>query len=267
MWFKTAREIWFELEERYGQSFSAQLFALQEEINSIVQTHDTSVAKFFTKMKSLWDELDNLDPLPTYSCTGYSCNLTQKFYKMHQSHRLIHFLMKLDNKYSHVRSNLLMMSELPTLAQAYRILMQEQKHQELNKLTNDTNESRAFRVDKRSFNENNFQKAHTPFTKNQQPVSVNHFKPHIGHFEPVTMTAQKRPNSYFCEHRKMQGHTIDQCYKIHGYPSTSRMYGEGILKATTALLMLLMPLISMGLLLIWLPPLLQVTNTDSCCTF
>lgn len=218
-------------------------------------------------MKSLWDELDNLDPLPTCSCTGCSCNLTQKFYKMQQSHRLIHFLMKLYNKYSHVRSNLLMMSELPTLAQAYRILMQEQIHQELNKLTNDTHESLAFRVDKRSFNETNFQQARTSFTTSQQPTSVNKFKPHIGHSEPVSMAGQKRPNSYFCEHCKMHRHTMDWCYFSMGILATSRTYGEGILKAKTALLMMLMPLISMGLLLIWLPPLLQVHNTNSCCIF
>lgn len=38
LWYNIAREIWNELEERYGQSSNAQLFALQEEANAIVQT-------------------------------------------------------------------------------------------------------------------------------------------------------------------------------------------------------------------------------------
>lgn len=28
----------------------------------------------------------------------------------------------------------------------------------------------------------------------------------------------KRPNSYFCEHSQMSGHSVQRCYKIHGYP-------------------------------------------------
>lgn len=79
LWFQTAREMWIELEERFGQSSTAQLFALQEEANRITQTGEMSVSEFYTKMKTIWDELDNLSPLPVCSCTGCTCNLTQKF--------------------------------------------------------------------------------------------------------------------------------------------------------------------------------------------
>lgn len=37
-WYSTTKEIWNELEERYGQSSNAQLFALQEEAKAVVQT-------------------------------------------------------------------------------------------------------------------------------------------------------------------------------------------------------------------------------------
>ena len=43
------------------------------------------------------------------------------------------FLMKMSPKYQHIRSNILMMKALRSAAEAYRILIQEQTHQELSK--------------------------------------------------------------------------------------------------------------------------------------
>lgn len=51
--YKTTREIWNELQERYGQRSNAQLFSLQEELNSFVQTPRMSISDFFTRIKTL----------------------------------------------------------------------------------------------------------------------------------------------------------------------------------------------------------------------
>lgn len=79
LWYVTSREIWNELDENYGQSFNAHMFALQEEANAAIQTQDMSIVEYFTKMKSIWDELDNLCPLPSRSCSNCNCILTQNF--------------------------------------------------------------------------------------------------------------------------------------------------------------------------------------------
>ncbi|XP_060170857.1 uncharacterized protein LOC132601811 [Lycium barbarum] len=54
---KTAKELWESLEQRFGRSNGAKLYHLQKEITSLVQGND-DVAKYFTKLKKLWDELD-----------------------------------------------------------------------------------------------------------------------------------------------------------------------------------------------------------------
>ena len=59
--------------------------------------------------------------------------------------------MRLDKKYSQVRSNMLMMAELPTSAQAYRILLQEETHLDLS--TTEQNDSMACKVEKRKYQE------------------------------------------------------------------------------------------------------------------
>lgn len=70
LYFKTAKEIWDELEHRFGQSSSAQLFSVEEQISKINQNNNTSIEGFYTQIKGLWDEVDALDPLPVCTCTS-----------------------------------------------------------------------------------------------------------------------------------------------------------------------------------------------------
>lgn len=196
LWFKTAKEVWENLEQRFGQSSSAQLFTVQEQISKAFQSQDMSIEEFYTKMKGLWDEVDALDPLPTCECSGCTCNLTQKTFKSQQGRRLIQFLMKLDNKYQHTRSIILMRKKMPTAAEAYNILTQEKTHQEFSK--NNISEQDvpiACRVEKRrTFDNRN--KIRGEYKSKRQNTQL------------------------FCDHCKIHGHTMDKCWKIHGYPSS-----------------------------------------------
>lgn len=69
-----------------------------------------------------------------------------------QRRRIIQFLMKLDTKYQQTRSSILIMKELPIVSEAYRILIQEQTHQEISKVgKSEIQEGFACRVDKRKY--------------------------------------------------------------------------------------------------------------------
>ena len=117
--FKTAQEMWQNLEERYGHTSSTQLFAIQEEIANIQQDND-DIAVFYAKIKVLWDELDEISPLPTCECLRCTCNLTSKFLKVLQEQRLMQFLVKLKDEYRQIQSNIIMMNTLPTITEAYK---------------------------------------------------------------------------------------------------------------------------------------------------
>lgn len=72
MYYKTAREVWLDLEERFGQTSAAQLYSLQEQLAKISQENDMSIAEHYTRMKVLWDNLDNASPFPACVCTNYT---------------------------------------------------------------------------------------------------------------------------------------------------------------------------------------------------
>ena len=80
-------------------------------------------------MKRLWEELNNL--CNKYHCVyACSCRAKENVYKAEQDRRLIQFIMSLNEVYTAVRGNILMLNPLPSMAQAFSILIQEEKQRE-----------------------------------------------------------------------------------------------------------------------------------------
>lgn len=53
-YFKSVREIWLNLEERFGQSSGTLLYSLQQALHEIKQGQDT-ISSYYTKIKMIWD--------------------------------------------------------------------------------------------------------------------------------------------------------------------------------------------------------------------
>ncbi|XP_020549768.1 uncharacterized protein LOC110012027 [Sesamum indicum] len=121
----STRDLWVELETRFGDSNGPLLYQIQREIASISQK-DMTVAVYFTKLKRLWDELGSLDPLP--EC---SCGVSKKLSNRATSYQLIQFLMGLSDAYDHVRNQILLIDPLPTIAKAYSMVYRVEKQREV----------------------------------------------------------------------------------------------------------------------------------------
>ncbi|XP_060210953.1 uncharacterized protein LOC132637964 [Lycium barbarum] len=119
LYYANAKDIWEELEARFGQSSGARLYQLQKELSDLVQG-PTDIATYFTKIKRLWDELDTLDSFIPCSCIC-SCKAKEKNIKSKQDERLVKFLMGLNDSYCGARGNILMISPLPTISNAYAL--------------------------------------------------------------------------------------------------------------------------------------------------
>ncbi|XP_048494725.1 uncharacterized protein LOC125494896 [Beta vulgaris subsp. vulgaris] len=121
LFFTTASEIWRDLEDRFGQSSMTQVYSLDKNLADTFQQGSMNVSEFYTLMKTLWDELHDANPMPYCTCNKCTCGLTQKIHIREQEHKLIQFMMKLNDTFSTIRGNLLMTQPLSKLSQAYRI--------------------------------------------------------------------------------------------------------------------------------------------------
>ena len=86
-----------DLESRFGNLSSSRLYRLQERRPNTFQEPDIGIAEYFTKVKSLWKEMDDLRAL--LMC---NCHPNTNFIKIQQDLRIMTFLMKLDPQYHHV---------------------------------------------------------------------------------------------------------------------------------------------------------------------
>ncbi|KAL3376546.1 hypothetical protein AABB24_003134 [Solanum stoloniferum] len=121
-------ELWKELEDRYDQTNGAKLYQIQNEINDFTRGI-LDIIVYYTRMKKLWEELNTLSVKNQCSCVCV-CGAKDGMHKAEQDRRLIQFLMGLNEVYTVVRGNILMMNPLPSMGQAFSLLIQEEKQRE-----------------------------------------------------------------------------------------------------------------------------------------
>lgn len=176
----TSEALWTDLNDRYGQSSGVRLYQLQKQICELTQGND-NIATYFAKMKCAWDELVAVSLLP--SCT---CGAGPLLIKHEDDQRLFQFLMGLNPSYDVVRGNILMQKPIPSINQAYAILIQEEKQREMSS-------SGQFFSESASMNANTSVQSHS-----------------YGRVD--------NKKSLVCSNCKKSGHLVNKCNRIIGFP-------------------------------------------------
>ncbi|XP_011101723.1 uncharacterized protein LOC105179789 [Sesamum indicum] len=97
MYTNTSRDLWVELENRFGQSNGPLEYQLKKELASTSQGSMT-VSTYFARLKKLWEELACITRTP--ECT---CEETKETAEIKIHDQVIQFLMGLNEVYDHVR--------------------------------------------------------------------------------------------------------------------------------------------------------------------
>ncbi|KAF8411394.1 hypothetical protein HHK36_003943 [Tetracentron sinense] len=184
IYIDTAAEMWTDLHDRFSQHNGPRIFQLQKAISSLSQEND-SVSTYFTSLKGLWDELGNHQPVP--SCT---CGALKTLMAYHQQQYVYQFLMGLNESFSHIRGQILLIDPLPPMNKVFSLVLQEERQ-------------RTISVSSTSFNQNTT----ALLTKVAPPNRYANSK--------APQNCKDRPT---CAHCGITGHTIEKCYKLHGFP-------------------------------------------------
>ena len=113
LYANSARELWDELIERFGQSNGPLLYQIQKEIKDLYQGND-NVAMYYTKLKKLWDELADLSEVSICDCVhNPSCTALKNNIELDQRQKLMQFLMHLNDSYDDIRGYILLLDPLP----------------------------------------------------------------------------------------------------------------------------------------------------------
>ena len=124
LWVKVSLDLWKDLRQRYCEEDVFRIANLEEELFSIKQG-DMSVTANFTKLKSLWEELDYLKHIPSYAC-GENCNCglgVVRGYK--RNSYVVRFLRGLNEQHSFVRSQVI--KPLLDINETFSLLTQQER--------------------------------------------------------------------------------------------------------------------------------------------
>ena len=192
MYCETAREMWLELKHLFSQGNGSKIYNLQSGISHISQNHMT-VTEFYTKFKRLWDQLLNFEPFPECSCGAMKILSAS-----HDKAYVMRFLMGLNENYETLRSQILKSNPFLSMSKVYSLVLQEESHKNIGHGVASSSQSDAMAM----------------YTNSKANSNSNWNKGN---------GKKERP---FCTQCNMQGHTIEKCYKLHGYPPGYKPKGK-----------------------------------------
>lgn len=193
----SAKSVWDELRTRFMQSNGPRQYQLRRELSTLTQD-DMSVTQYFTKLKTLWDELSQFRP----SCVCKQCNCggVSQLCSYFETELILNFLMGLNDSLNTTRSQILLSDPLPSINRVFAIMVQEERQKSIGSLVSTPGNMLTLAT---RFEPPNPRFDHSTQHKKQSFMPGNQFK------------KKERP---MCSHCGLIGHTIDQCFKLHGYP-------------------------------------------------
>ncbi|KAH0634183.1 hypothetical protein KY284_036969 [Solanum tuberosum] len=135
--------------------------------------------------------------------------------------------MGLNEVYTVVRGSIPMMNPLPTIAQGFSILIQEEKQREVKPRSHLTMKGTSLNAHGRSQFRTNY---NTQYNNN----TGNRYSQQFGNFQQKGSSSGSSSGlRLFCDYCKRPGHIKDKCYRLHGFPPNFK-FTKGKNAATAA---------------------------------
>ncbi|KAJ0436650.1 hypothetical protein HanHA300_Chr16g0593141 [Helianthus annuus] len=77
----SAEEIWKDLHERFGKDSAPRAYERKQLLTTTKQ-NGSSVSPYYTRLRTLWDEIGTVFSIPKCSCTGCTCGMSKKLRKV-----------------------------------------------------------------------------------------------------------------------------------------------------------------------------------------
>ncbi|XP_023641965.1 uncharacterized protein LOC111831564 [Capsella rubella] len=191
LFIPTAEGIWNNILSRFKQGDAPRIFAIEQRLSKIEQG-SMDISTYYTELLTLWEEYKNYVELPVCTCGRCECEAAAKWEVLQQRSRVTKFLMGLNECYDQTRRHILMLKPIPSMEDAFNILTQDERQTTIKPLS---------RVDNVAF------QAVAPIDTDMDNAAY------------IAAYNTNRPiQKPVCTHCGKVGHTIQKCFKLHGYP-------------------------------------------------
>ncbi|XP_019171196.1 PREDICTED: uncharacterized protein LOC109166759 [Ipomoea nil] len=190
-----AADVWEDLRKRFAQYDAQKISVLQNEIYDLKQCN-LSISDYYTKCRIMWEQMNALRPIPICKCDPKcACDLIDVIRKEREVDQVIRFLQGLNDEYNGLKSNILVLDPLPEVYKVF--VMTEKVERQIG--------TSSLNVKSMEFSQANAVQSADDMVAAMKTYNVKRYG----------NNGSSKPKCVYCG---MTGHTIDKCYKKHGYP-------------------------------------------------
>ncbi|XP_061367193.1 uncharacterized protein LOC133310301 [Gastrolobium bilobum] len=167
---------------------------------------DSSVSDYYTRIKILWDELEALQPTPTCTCVRPCYSIASDVKNIREKDYSIRFLKGLNDQFSNVRSQIMLMNPLPLVNRVFSLIMQQERQLHLEGVFNNQEVHKAF------------------YNSNEQVQGRVRFQAR-GRGRGSFTGKGRSGSSRLCTYCGKTSHIVETCFEKHGYPPGYKQKG------------------------------------------
>ncbi|GAU31823.1 hypothetical protein TSUD_58240 [Trifolium subterraneum] len=188
-------DAWNDLKHRFAQGDLVRVSELMQEIYALKQD-SKSVTEFYSELKILWEELEIYMPIPTCVCRSRcSCDSMIKARSNHTLLYAIRFLTGLNENFGMVKSQILLIDPLPSMTKIFSMVLQ-------------------------------FERQHGFGSNEESKVLVNAADSKKQNYYASKGNSQSSKGNKYCTYCHKTNHTINECFKKHGFPPHMQKYNR-----------------------------------------
>ncbi|XP_074313426.1 uncharacterized protein LOC141648597 [Silene latifolia] len=210
----SAKNLWSEIVERYGQLNVLELYELKKDLINAKQENQPLI-DYYSRMKNLWESIDQMDPVPVCVCGAMSactCQLLKKILDRETHSKLIQLLMGLNSSYEQVQTTVLSMDPLPSINRTLGLLQKIEKQKVLNDSANEASVATASYASKKRPSNTSFQGQ--AFKKSKDSDAAVDVCDHCNKPGHVIADCHRLKTCTFCN---IKGHIVERCYKYRAF--------------------------------------------------
>ncbi|KAG7569356.1 Zinc finger CCHC-type [Arabidopsis thaliana x Arabidopsis arenosa] len=210
LFMSTAEAIWKNLLARFKQDDAPRVFEIEQRLNAL-QQGSMDVSTYYTELVTLWEEYKNYIELPICTCGKCECNAALLWERLQQRSRVTKFLMGLNEAYEPTRRHILMLKPIPSIEDVFNMVTQDERQTCIKPSTKLENVAFQSSTDTNA----------GYYNGQSENVNAGYYSGPVENVAYAAFRPQQRPP--MCTHCGRTGHTIQKCYKVHGYPPGHRL--------------------------------------------
>ncbi|CAA7054923.1 unnamed protein product [Microthlaspi erraticum] len=205
LFMSTAEQIWKNLMSRFRQDDAPRVYEIEQRLSNL-QQGSMDVSTYYTELVTLWEEYHNYIELPLCTCGKCECNAAACWEKLQQRSRVTKFLMGLNEVYEPTRRHILVLKPIPSIEDVFNMVSQDERQKSI-KPSSKPNVA--------------FQNTGPVATYGDASDQGSYNGPMDNAAYAASYSRQQKP---VCTHCGRTGHTVQKCYKLHGYPPGHKFY-------------------------------------------